>query len=121
MAKGKLGGLLLKGCVALAVLAVVTKIYAALVVLLAIVLLYCLITHPKPTFGFLMIGLLGVLLKKVPDSIITYGFAFVCLCWGISLLKNRPMKSAALDESTPPAEEGGEVSKLAAESNQPGA
>jgi len=120
LAKAKLGGVIVKGCVALAILAVVAKVYAALIVLLAIVLLYCMVTRPVPTLGFMLLGLLGALLQKVPDPIIAGAFVFVFFCWGISLLKRRPTTGAPQDESTLLAEEGGEAPKIASGANQSG-
>lgn len=85
----KSGALLWKALLVLLVIGVLAKAVQLLIIAGVLLLLYCLVRAPGPTLGFLILGLIGSVLKRVPDPFILMGFGAVCLAWVISILRKK--------------------------------
>lgn len=85
----KSGALVLKVLFALLVIGVLAKAVQLLIIAGVLLLFYCLVRAPGPTLVFLVIGLIGAALKRVPDQFILMGFGAVCLAWVIRILRKK--------------------------------
>jgi hypothetical protein len=85
----KSGALVWKVLFALLVIGILAKAVQLLIIAGVLLLLYCLVRAPGPTLAFLVIGLIGAALKRVPDPFILMGFGAVCLAWVISIFRKK--------------------------------
>ncbi|PNF51455.1 hypothetical protein C1170_00495 [Stutzerimonas frequens] len=95
---GNSGAFVWKVALAMLAIGVLAKAVQLLIIAGILFLLYCLVRAPGPTLGFLVLGLIGAILKRVPDPYIMMGFGAVLLAWVISILRKR--------EPAPMAESG---------------
>ena len=84
------GSLFATGIVAALAIGALTKAILFLMIAAGILLLFCLITRPGPTLSFLVLGLIGSVLNRIPDPFLITCFGILCLVWAISILRKSP-------------------------------